>query len=180
LRFGNSWKTSCWTNGLGRGGTTAWPPHSPDFSPLHFYLWRHLKSTVRATEVSEVQELQQRIQNGFDMIRTTPGIFFGESNSQGTNVQRPALKLKFDTFCIHYFLLYCGAIVPSVGLDVNFSLTLYIIYISWKYIEYFLSITWFLDCIHRLMFQRYTPSSTGKNSSLQRSRIISSMHFQAD
>jgi hypothetical protein len=98
--------------------------------------------------------------------------FFGESSIHCTNVQRPALKLKVDTFCIqHYFLLYCGPILPSVGLAVNFSLTLYIIYTSWKYIEYFLRFTWFLDCIHRLMFQRYTPSPTGKNSSFQRSRI---------
>ena len=59
-----------------RGGTTGWPLCSPDFSPLHFYLWRHLRSTVCATEVSEVQDSQQRIQNGFDMIRTTPGKFF--------------------------------------------------------------------------------------------------------
>ena len=30
--------------------------------PYVFYLWRHLKSTFRATEVSEVQDLHQRIQ----------------------------------------------------------------------------------------------------------------------
>jgi hypothetical protein len=26
---------------IGIGGPTAWPPRSPDFSPLDFYLWGH-------------------------------------------------------------------------------------------------------------------------------------------
>jgi len=76
LQLGNSWTSSCRDNGLGRRGQTAWPPCSPDFNPLHFYLWRHLKSTVYATDFSKVQDLQQRIQNGSDTIRTIPGIFF--------------------------------------------------------------------------------------------------------
>jgi hypothetical protein len=34
-----------------RGVPIAWPPHSPDFSPLDFYLWRHLKIPLHATPV---------------------------------------------------------------------------------------------------------------------------------
>jgi hypothetical protein len=41
----------------------------------YFYLWGHLQSTVYATEVSDVQNFQQWTQNGFEMIRATPGIF---------------------------------------------------------------------------------------------------------
>ena len=36
---------------LRRDGPTAWPARSPHFNPLDFYLWRHLKSAVYATEV---------------------------------------------------------------------------------------------------------------------------------
>ena len=46
-----------------------------DFNPLDFYFWWYLKSTLYATEVSDVQDLQQRIQNGFKMIRSIPRIF---------------------------------------------------------------------------------------------------------
>jgi hypothetical protein len=60
---------------LGRGGPAAWPVRCPDLNPLDFYLWEHLKPTVCTTEVSDVQDWQQRIQNGFEMVRTTPGIF---------------------------------------------------------------------------------------------------------
>jgi hypothetical protein len=28
---------------IGRGGPTAWPIRSPDFNPLDFYVWEHLK-----------------------------------------------------------------------------------------------------------------------------------------
>ena len=54
-----------------------WPAHSPAIHvyPLDFYLWAHLQSTAYATEISDVQNLEQWIQNGFEMILTTPGIF---------------------------------------------------------------------------------------------------------
>jgi hypothetical protein len=39
-------------------GPTAWPVHSPDLNPFHFYLWWHQKPTICATEVSDVQDLQ--------------------------------------------------------------------------------------------------------------------------
>jgi hypothetical protein len=43
---------------VGRGGPTAWPAPSSDFSPLDFYLWEHVKSTVYATVFSDFQGLQ--------------------------------------------------------------------------------------------------------------------------
>ena len=60
---------------VGRGGPTAWPAGCPDLNRLDFYLWEHLKPTVYATEASDVQDWQQRIQKGLEMVRTTPGIF---------------------------------------------------------------------------------------------------------
>jgi hypothetical protein len=42
---------------------------------LTFYPWGYLKSTVYVTEFSDVQNVQILIQNGFEMIRMTPGIF---------------------------------------------------------------------------------------------------------
>lgn len=57
------------------GGLTAWPARSPDLSPLAFYFLEHLNSTVYAAAVSDVRKLQQRIQNGFEAIRTAPGTF---------------------------------------------------------------------------------------------------------
>jgi hypothetical protein len=51
------------------------PVRCPDLNPLDLYHWEHLKPTVYAKEVSDVQDWQQRIQNGFETVRTTPGIF---------------------------------------------------------------------------------------------------------
>jgi hypothetical protein len=48
---------------------------SPDLNPLRFYIWEYLKPTVYAVEASEIQDLQQRMQNRLDTIRTTPEIF---------------------------------------------------------------------------------------------------------
>ncbi|GFG31890.1 hypothetical protein Cfor_10242, partial [Coptotermes formosanus] len=60
---------------IGRDGPTAWPARSPDLNPLHFYHCGRLKHTDCASEVSDVQDLQQRIQNGSEMIGATVGIF---------------------------------------------------------------------------------------------------------
>lgn len=54
---------------IGRGGPTARPASSPELNPSHFYLWWHLQSAVCAAEVGDAQDLQQRTQNGFEMIR---------------------------------------------------------------------------------------------------------------
>ncbi|KAK3882488.1 hypothetical protein Pcinc_013131 [Petrolisthes cinctipes] len=42
---------------IGRVGPIAWPPKSPDLTPLDFYLWGHLKSRVYATQINTRQEL---------------------------------------------------------------------------------------------------------------------------
>jgi hypothetical protein len=39
-----------------RVGSTAWPVLS-ELNPLDFPIWKHLKSTLYATEVSDLQEL---------------------------------------------------------------------------------------------------------------------------
>jgi hypothetical protein len=60
---------------IGRGGPTAWPPHSPDLNPLDFYLWRHLKSLVYAAPVDNEETLHHHIVDACQTIRNYPGIF---------------------------------------------------------------------------------------------------------
>jgi hypothetical protein len=38
----------------GQVGPTAWPDCSPDLSPLDFYFWGHIKSTVCRTKISDL------------------------------------------------------------------------------------------------------------------------------
>lgn len=56
---------------IGRGGPIAWPPRSPDLTPLDFYLWSDVKRIVYEQESNTVQELRQRIRNAFDEIRAS-------------------------------------------------------------------------------------------------------------
>ena len=51
--FSNRW--------LGRGGPVAWPPRSPDFTPLDYYLWDHMKTLVYETKVDSRAALRDRI-----------------------------------------------------------------------------------------------------------------------
>jgi hypothetical protein len=60
---------------IGRGGHTAWPPHSPDFNPLGFYLWGQLKTRVYAAPVDNKERLPHRIVGVCQTIRNCPGIF---------------------------------------------------------------------------------------------------------
>ena len=48
---------------------------SPDLNHLDFYLWGYSKPTVYSTKVCDVRDLQQRTQNGFEIIRITAVIF---------------------------------------------------------------------------------------------------------
>lgn len=48
---------------IGRGGPMAWPPRSPDITPLDFFVWGYIKSQVYATPVASREDLIQRIEN---------------------------------------------------------------------------------------------------------------------
>jgi len=46
---------------LGRRGPVAWPPRSPDLTPLDYYLWGHMKTLVYETKVESRAALCDRI-----------------------------------------------------------------------------------------------------------------------
>lgn len=60
---------------IGRLGPIAWPPRSPDMTPLDFFVWGHVKSLVYETPVNNVEELVARIILAFDDIREHPAMF---------------------------------------------------------------------------------------------------------
>ena len=64
--FGDRW--------IGHHGPVPWPARSPDLNPLDFFLWGHLKTLVYATPVDHVDDLLERIVEGYNTIRTTPDI----------------------------------------------------------------------------------------------------------
>ena len=46
------------TKWIGRGGPLEWPAHSPDLTPVDFWLWGYLKEKVYAHNPKSVDELQ--------------------------------------------------------------------------------------------------------------------------
>jgi hypothetical protein len=58
---------------IGRNGTVAWPPRSPNLNPVDLYIWGHVKNEVYCTLVTNVDELWERIVATFDAIRKRPG-----------------------------------------------------------------------------------------------------------
>ena len=60
---------NCW---LGRGGPVAWPPRSPDLTPLDYYLWGHMKTLVYETKVESRAALRDRSFAAAEHIRNHP------------------------------------------------------------------------------------------------------------
>jgi hypothetical protein len=58
---------------IGRNGSVAWPPSSPDLNPIDFHLGGHVKIEVYSTPVTNFEELWERILATFDAIRKRPG-----------------------------------------------------------------------------------------------------------
>lgn len=46
---------------IGRAGPTAWPPRSPDLTPLDFFFWGYIKNIVYKTPVVDLDDLRRRI-----------------------------------------------------------------------------------------------------------------------
>ena len=61
MNFPNRW--------LGRGGPVAWPPRSPDLTPLDYYLWGHMKTLVYETKVDARAALHDRIFEAAEQVR---------------------------------------------------------------------------------------------------------------
>lgn len=53
---------ACFPNGwIGRGAPIAWPPRSPDLTPLDFFLWGYIKNIVYAEKIRDLDHLRERI-----------------------------------------------------------------------------------------------------------------------
>jgi len=59
-RFPEAW--------IGRSGPIPWPPRSPDFSPLDFFLWGYIKNNVYADRIRNIQHLQERITSAIETV----------------------------------------------------------------------------------------------------------------
>ena len=57
---------------LGRLGPVAWPPRSPDLTPLDYYIWGHMKTLVYETKVDSRAALRDRIFAVAEQIRNHP------------------------------------------------------------------------------------------------------------
>ncbi|PNF41577.1 hypothetical protein B7P43_G12103 [Cryptotermes secundus] len=55
-----------------------WPPRSPDLTPLNFFLWGYVKSSVFRTPINGLDDLKTRItlqelKYRLDILRATKG-----------------------------------------------------------------------------------------------------------
>ena len=57
---------------FGHGGPIAWPPRSPDLTPLDYYLWGHMKRSVYETKAPSRAERRRRIFAAAEHIRNHP------------------------------------------------------------------------------------------------------------
>ncbi|GFS63633.1 uncharacterized protein TNCV_1961891 [Trichonephila clavipes] len=53
---------------IGRDGPIAWPPRSPDLTPLEFFLWGYVKDNVYGIQVNSLEELKQNIQTAVSTV----------------------------------------------------------------------------------------------------------------
>jgi len=55
---------------LGRGGSIAWPPRSPDETKLDYYIWGKRQTFVYETQVDSLAALRRRIFVAAEQIKT--------------------------------------------------------------------------------------------------------------
>ncbi|GBM17514.1 hypothetical protein AVEN_193793-1 [Araneus ventricosus] len=58
---------------IGRGAVMAWPPRSPDITPLDFYLWDYVKQHEYSERINDINHLKQRITDVIHSV--TPDVF---------------------------------------------------------------------------------------------------------
>lgn len=61
---------------IGRGSEFPWPPRSPEFNPLDFYVWGYLKSLVYNSEIHNQNELLAKIHEAANTLKNGNAMFF--------------------------------------------------------------------------------------------------------
>ena len=56
---------------IGRGGPLQWPPHSPDLTPMDFFIWGEKKCLLYETPIDTPEELVARVAEAAEIIRET-------------------------------------------------------------------------------------------------------------
>jgi hypothetical protein len=84
-----------WTGG---GGPTAWPPRSPDWNLLYFYLWGHLKTRVHIAPVDNEEALHHHIVDACLTLRNYLGIFERMQRSMHYETCRGVHCISWSTF----------------------------------------------------------------------------------
>lgn len=54
---------------IGRDGPIPWPARSPDLTPVDFFVWGRAKELVYTTEISTKEQLIERIQSAFQVMK---------------------------------------------------------------------------------------------------------------
>ena len=60
---------------IGRGGSMAWPPRSPDLTLMDSFLWDHIKALIYMSPVECEEHLSARSAEAAATIRQQPSIF---------------------------------------------------------------------------------------------------------
>ena len=77
MRFSSASTSHCTlTNDrwIGRDGPTAWPPWSPDLTPMNYFVWGHIKPLIYTSPVDSEANLIARIVEAAATIRQQTGI----------------------------------------------------------------------------------------------------------
>jgi hypothetical protein len=53
---------------IGRSGPIAWPPRSPDLTPLDIFLWSYVQNIVYQVKINDLQHLKARIRDAVAMV----------------------------------------------------------------------------------------------------------------
>ena len=70
-----------------------WPPRSPDLTPCDFFLWGYLKSKVYTSPPVDLADLQNRIRNEVEALRSSPATI---RNVMQTMLRRCQLCIERD------------------------------------------------------------------------------------
>jgi hypothetical protein len=66
---------------IGRSGPIAWPPRSPDLTPLYIFFWSYVKNIVYQVKINDLQHLEARTR---DVVATVT--CFKQHGTRSNNV----------------------------------------------------------------------------------------------
>ncbi|PNF14255.1 hypothetical protein B7P43_G12204, partial [Cryptotermes secundus] len=98
---------------ISRDSSMPWPPRSPDITPLDFFLWGYVKSSVFRTQLNRLDDLKSYVRNAISDIPVDMLLRTWQQLEYHLDILCATKGAHIEVYCGHFTMICCKPHVAS-------------------------------------------------------------------